>query len=149
MRIYIINGPNINLIGIREKDIYGEKTYESLMMFLMELCFEHNIDAKFFQSNSEGELIDAIQAAYKDADGIIINPAAYTHTSIAILDALKAVALPAIEVHLSNIYEREDFRRTSYPALACIKSFYGEGFDSYKKAILYLKEYLQKNGTPG
>jgi len=145
MRILIINGPNINMLGIREKNIYGSRTYENLIQYLKNICAENDIEPEFFQSNHEGAIVDAIQEAYGVFDGIVINPAAYTHTSIAILDALKAVSIPAVEVHLSNIYEREDFRHISYPAMACLKSFYGMGFEGYKEAILYLKQYLGNN----
>lgn len=139
MRILIINGPNINMIGIREKSIYGSQTYENLINYIQEVCIQNEIDVEFFQSNHEGEIIDAIQSAYGKMDGIVINPAGYTHTSIAILDALKAVFLPAVEVHLSNIYARDEFRHISYVSKVCIKSFYGLGFEGYKKAVLLLK----------
>jgi len=139
MRILVINGPNINMLGIREKSIYGSQTYEDLIHYIKEVCTQNEMEVEIFQSNHEGEIIDAIQAAYGKKDGIIINPAAYTHTSIAILDALKAVSLPAVEVHLSNIYERDEFRHISYVSKVCIKSFYGLGFEGYKKAILLLK----------
>jgi len=133
------------MLGIREKNIYGSRTYENLIQYLKNICAENDIEPEFFQSNHEGAIVDAIQEAYGVFDGIVINPAAYTHTSIAILDALKAVSIPAVEVHLSNIYEREDFRHISYPAMACLKSFYGMGFEGYKEAILYLKQYLGNN----
>ncbi|MBK5246879.1 MAG: type II 3-dehydroquinate dehydratase [Peptostreptococcaceae bacterium] len=139
MRILVINGPNINMLGIREKSIYGSQTYEDLIHYIKEVCTQNEMEVEIFQSNHEGEIIDAIQAAYGKKDGIIINPAAYTHTSIAILDALKAVSLPAVEVHLSNIYERDEFRHISYVSKVCIKSFYGLGFKGYKNAILLLK----------
>jgi len=139
MRILVINGPNINMLGIREKSIYGSQTYEDLIHYIKEVCTQNEMEVEIFQSNHEGEIIDAIQAAYGKKDGIIINPAAYTHTSIAILDTLKAVSLPAVEVHLSNIYERDEFRHISYVSKVCIKSFYGLGFEGYKKAILLLK----------
>ena len=143
MKLLIINGPNINMLGIREKGIYGEESYEALLNHISEVCSENGIDCEFFQSNYEGAIVDRIQEAYGKADGIVINPAAYTHTSVAILDALKAVNIPCCEVHLSNIYEREEFRHHSYISLAAEKTFYGEGFRGYDKAILYLKEKLQ------
>ena len=142
MKLLVINGPNINMLGIREKNIYGSQTYESLLRFIRQVCQENGVEVKCFQSNHEGAIVDAIQAAYQKFDGIVINPAAYTHTSVAILDALKAVSLPAVEVHLSNIYEREPFRHVSYAGMACVRSFYGHGFEGYRLAILHLKELL-------
>jgi len=142
MRILVINGPNINMLGIREPEIYGSKTYEDLVRFIEDVCAEQGVSVSVFQSNHEGAIVDAIQGAYGVYDGIIINPAAYTHTSIAILDALKAVSLPAVEVHLSDINTREDFRRVSYPGMACIKTFSGMGFDSYRHAILFIRNQI-------
>jgi 3-dehydroquinate dehydratase-2 len=142
MRILVINGPNLNMLGIRETDIYGIKTYEDLVSYIEESCKEEGIDVSVFQSNHEGAIVDAIQSAYGVYDGIIINPAAYTHTSIAILDALKAVSIPAVEVHLSDIYEREEFRHISYPGMACIRTFAGMGFEGYRQALLYIKRHL-------
>lgn len=142
MKIIIINGPNINMLGIRERDIYGNRTYQDLVQYIGEICGDKDIEAEVFQSNHEGTIVDKIQEVCGKADGIIINPAAYTHTSIAILDALKAVSLPAVEVHLSDVSNREDFRKISYPGMACIKTFAGQGFDSYKMAIEFLYEYL-------
>ncbi len=142
MKILIINGPNINMLGIREKNIYGIVTYGDLIDFIGKVCAEQGIEAEFFQSNHEGAIVDAIQGALGNADGIVINPAAYTHTSIAILDALKAVALPAVEVHLTDIYKRESFRHVSYAGMACVKSFCGLGFEGYKEALLYLKNHI-------
>jgi len=142
MRILVINGPNINMLGIREPEIYGSKTYEDLVRFIEDVCAEQGVSVSVFQSNHEGAIVDAIQGAYGVYDGIIINPAAYTHTSIAILDALKAVSLPAVEVHLSDINTREDFRRVSYPGMACIKTFSGMGFDSYRHAILFIRNQV-------
>lgn len=142
MKLLVINGPNINMLGIREKNIYGSQTYESLLRFIDQVCQENGVEVECFQSNHEGAIVDAIQAAYQKFDGIVINPAAYTHTSVAILDALKAVSLPAVEVHLSNIYEREPFRHVSYAGMACVRSFYGHGFEGYRLAILHLKELL-------
>lgn len=141
MRILVINGPNINMIGIREKSIYGEGTYDDLVQYIEEICTRNEIDVEFFQSNHEGEIIDAIQAAYKRIDGIVINPAAYTHTSIAILDALKAVAIPTVEVHLSNIHEREEYRHLSYVSEYSLKTYFGLGFEGYEKAVLLLKAF--------
>jgi len=145
MKLLIINGPNLNMLGIREPAIYGHATYEDLKALVSTTCTEHNIEHQIFQSNHEGALVDAIQAAYGTYDGIIINPAAYTHTSIAILDALKAVGLPAVEVHLSDIHERESFRHLSYAGMACKHTIMGKGILGYKEAILYLKDELNKS----
>ena len=139
MTIWIINGPNLNMLGIREPDIYGRKTYEDLVDETAAAAKAMGAECVFFQSNHEGAIVDAIQEAYGVFDGIVINPAAYTHTSVAILDALKAVALPAVEVHLTDVDAREPFRRVSYAGLACEKTFKGLGFEGYKEAILYLK----------
>ncbi|MDD2402209.1 MAG: type II 3-dehydroquinate dehydratase [Clostridia bacterium] len=139
MKILVINGPNINMLGIREKDIYGEGTYQSLIEFIKNVCDQNDIDVDFFQSNHEGAIIDEIQRAYGKYDGIVINPAAYTHTSVAILDALKAVDIKTVEVHLSNIYEREEFRHNSFVSAACVKTYMGKGFEGYKEAIIFLK----------
>ncbi|MBQ9663255.1 MAG: type II 3-dehydroquinate dehydratase [Oscillospiraceae bacterium] len=144
MKFLIINGPNLNMLGIREPDIYGAQDFQALQRFIYDCCLEEGIEPVLFQSNHEGAIVDRIQAAYGEADGIVINPAAYTHTSVAILDALKAVAIPAVEVHLSNVSERESFRQISYPGMACIKAFVGLGFEGYRQAILYLKDWLQK-----
>ena len=145
MKLLIINGPNMNMLGIREPDIYGRKTYRDLEQFLHKSAEGLGIEIELFQSNSEGALIDKIQEAYfQRFDGIVINPAAYTHTSIAILDALKAVALPAVEVHLSQINEREAFRHISYTAMACEKSYAGFGFEGYRMAMQYL---LDRHGS--
>ena len=146
MKILVINGPNLNMLGIREPGIYGKQTFAELQNLLEGWASEENIELEQFQSNHEGVLVDKIQAAYGVFDGIIINPAAYTHTSVAILDALKAVAIPAVEVHISDVDSREPFRQISYAGLACIKTIKGQGFDGYRQAILYLKEYL---GTTG
>lgn len=147
MRFLIINGPNINMLGIREPDIYGTQTYAALTELCRETCEGEGIEVKLFQSNHEGAIVDEIQAAYGIFDGIIINPAAYTHTSIAILDALKAVALPAVEVHISDIASRESFRQTSYASMVCVKTFAGLGFDGYVQAIRFLKEYVTEQYT--
>ena len=138
MKILVINGPNINLLGLREPEIYGKRSYSDLLKFIRDVCDGLGIEVECVQSNHEGAIVDAIQEAYGKFDGIVINPAAYTHTSIAILDALKAVGIPAIEVHLSNISEREEFRQMSYTAQACEKTFAGMGFEGYAEAINYL-----------
>ena len=142
MKFLVINGPNMNLLGLREPGIYGKGTLADLEDFLREVGRTEGAELSFFQSNHEGAIVDAIQAAYGKMDGIIINPAAYTHTSIAILDALKAVALPAVEVHMSQVSEREPFRQVSYAGMACIKTYMGLGFEGYRQAVLYLKGYL-------
>ena len=144
MKILVINGPNLNLLGVREPAIYGSGTYQELLALIRAHAEKNGAEVSFFQSNHEGALVDAIQQAYFDGvEGIILNPAAYTHTSVALLDALKAVALPAVEVHLSDINEREAFRHISYPAMACIAQIEGKGFAGYEEAILLLKEYVQ------
>ncbi len=147
MKFLIINGPNLNMLGIREPDIYGKQDFHSLQKFIFETCTAEDIEPVLYQSNHEGAIVDRIQAAYGEADGIVINPAAYTHTSIAILDALKAVGIPAVEVHLSDISARESFRQVSYAGQACVKSFVGLGFEGYRQAILFLKDYLLRNGA--
>ncbi len=144
MKLFVLNGPNLNMLGIREPGIYGSQNYAALIEYIQDVCKRENIEVECFQSNHEGVLVDMIQSAYGKADGIVINPAAYTHTSVAILDALKAVALPAVEVHLSDISEREPFRHISYPALACITQIKGKGFQGYEEAILLLKEQLMQ-----
>ena len=149
MKFLIINGPNLNLLGLREPDIYGKQDFHALEEFIRESCRAEGIEPVLFQSNHEGAIVDTIQAAYGQIDGIIINPAAYTHTSVAILDALKAVRIPAVEVHLSDIAQRESFRQISYPGMACIKSFIGLGFEGYRQAILYLKNYLSDPDQQG
>lgn len=145
MKILVINGPNMNMLGIRQPEIYGHATYEDLKSMIEGEAERLGAEVLFFQSNHEGALVDEIQAAYGVFDGIVINPAAYTHTSVAILDALKAVALPAVEVHLSDVTKREKFRQISYARLACVKTYMGLGFEGYRQAILFLKEYLNKN----
>ena len=140
MKILVINGPNLNMLGIREPGIYGKQTFTDLLDLLNRTASEESIELEQFQSNHEGDLVDKIQSAYGVFDGIVINPAAYTHTSVAILDALKAVAIPAVEVHISNVDAREPFRQISYAGLACVKTIKGQGFDGYRQAILYLKE---------
>ena len=140
MKILVINGPNINMLGIREPGIYGSNSFSDLLSLLENTGQEENLQICQFQSNHEGTIIDEIQKAYKVFDGIVINPAGYTHTSVAILDALKAVQIPAVEVHISNVDTREDFRQISYPGMYCEKTIKGEGIDGYRQAILYLKE---------
>jgi len=146
MKFLVINGPNLNLLGLREPAIYGSQNFETLQALIRSTCAEEGIEVTLFQSNHEGAIVDQIQAAYGVYDGIVINPAAYTHTSIAILDALKAVALPAVEVHISDVSTRERFRQISYPGMACIKTYMGLGFDGYVQAIRYLKQYLSEAG---
>lgn len=140
MKILVLNGPNINMLGIREPGIYGKQTFQDLLDLLAQTANELGIELEQFQSNHEGDLVDKIQQAYGIVDGIVINPAAYTHTSVAILDALKAVAIPAVEVHISDVDSREAFRQISYPGLACEKTIKGQGLDGYRQAISYLKE---------
>ena len=142
MKFLIINGPNLNLLGLREPDIYGKQDFASLQQLILDACEEAGVEGELFQSNHEGAIVDAIQGAYGRIDGIVINPAAYTHTSVAILDALKAVSIPAVEVHISDVSKRESFRQISYAGMACIKSFIGLGFEGYRQAILYLRDYL-------
>ena len=144
MKILVINGPNINMLGIREPEVYGKTTYAELCAFIEEKCKSAGVDCELFQSNHEGVIVDKIQDAYSVFDGIVINPAAYTHTSVAILDALKAVAIPTVEVHISDINSREEFRKQSFIALAAIKRIIGHGTDGYIEAIDFLKEYLGK-----
>ncbi|MBR5216929.1 MAG: type II 3-dehydroquinate dehydratase [Oscillospiraceae bacterium] len=143
MNFLVINGPNLNLLGLREPDIYGKQNYAALCDLVRTTCADEGIKVDIFQSNHEGAIVDAIQAAYGKIDGIVINPAAYTHTSIAILDALKAVDIPAVEVHISDVSQREDFRQISYAGRACIKTYMGLGLEGYRQAILYLKAYLE------
>ena len=138
MKILVINGPNLNMLGIREPDIYGRETYESLCRKIREHAEKRGIDVTLYQSNHEGDLVDAIQQAYGRADGIVINPGAYTHTSIAILDAMKAVGIRAVEVHISDVNAREDFRKISYIRAACEKTISGHGTDGYLEAMDYL-----------
>lgn len=142
MKFLIINGPNLNLLGLREPDIYGKQDFKALEQFIRDACDAADVEATLFQSNHEGAIVDVIQQAYGNYDGIVINPAAYTHTSVAILDALKAVQIPAVEVHLSDVTQRESFRQISYAGLACVKSFIGLGFEGYRQAVLFLREYL-------
>ena len=140
MKILVINGPNINMLGIREPEHYGKETYSDLVDKIQKHCDEKAIEVKIYQSNHEGDLVDEIQSAYGNADGIVINPGAYTHTSIAILDAVKSVSIPTVEVHISKVENREDFRQISYVRLACVKTITGHGTDGYLEAIDYLTE---------
>ena len=140
MKILVLNGPNINMLGIREPGIYGKQTFADLLALLEQWGAELDVEVEQYQSNHEGALVDKIQAAYGNTDGIVINPAAYTHTSVAILDALKSVAIPAVEVHISDVASREDFRQISYAGLACAKTIKGQGLDGYRQAMAYLKE---------
>lgn len=142
MKLFIIHGPNLNMLGEREPSIYGSRTYQELLSYIDDYAKSKNIKTSFFQSNHEGSLVDFIQAAYEGADGIILNPGAYGHTSIAILDALKTVNLPAVEVHLSDIYHREAFRHVSYTSLGCIRTICGRGFAGYIDAIDTLADHL-------
>lgn len=140
MKILVLNGPNINMLGIREPDIYGKQSFQELLAILEETGKALGVTVEQFQSNHEGALVDKIQEAWGSFDGIVINPAAYTHTSVAILDALKAVAIPAVEVHISQVDAREPFRQVSYAGMACVKTIQGQGLDGYRQAILYLKD---------
>ena len=142
MKILVINGPNINMLGIREPGIYGKNTYSELLKLLDDTAAETGIQLTHYQSNHEGDIVDKIQWAYGKVDGIVINPAAYTHTSVAILDALKAVSIPAVEVHISDVDSREAFRQISYAGMACCKTIKGHGLDGYVEAIEYLQQYL-------
>ena len=144
MKILVLNGPNINRLGIREPGIYGKNTYADLLALLKKTAQEEGIEMEHFQSNHEGSLVDKIQEAFGRFDGIVINPAAYTHTSVAILDALKAVSIPAVEVHISDVDSREAFRQISYAGLACVKTIKGQGLDGYRQAMVYLKENFAK-----
>ncbi len=138
MKILVINGPNLNMLGIREPEIYGTQTYADLVAYVTNACTEVGADCETYQSNHEGDIVDRIQAAYGRVDGIAINPAAYAHTSVAILDALKAVGIPTVEVHLSDVNQREDFRRVSYVSLYAERTITGKGFEGYRDAIEYL-----------
>lgn len=138
MNLLVINGPNINMLGIREPDVYGKNSYSDLLQLIQNAAKELSVSVKHFQSNHEGAIVDEIQAAYGKFDGIVINPAAYTHTSVAILDALKAVSIPAVEVHISDVDSRESFRQISYPGMYCEKTVKGHGIDGYRIAMEYL-----------
>jgi 3-dehydroquinate dehydratase-2 len=141
MKILVLNGPNINMLGIREPDVYGKESFADLLTLLEQTADVENVEIQQFQSNHEGALVDKIQQAYGAFDGIVINPAAYTHTSVAILDALKSVSIPAVEVHISDVDSRESFRQISYAGMACIKTIKGQGIAGYRQAILYLKQH--------
>ena len=141
MKILVLNGPNLNMLGIREPAIYGKKTFADLLALIEKTAQEEDLEISQYQSNHEGDLVDKIQEAYGNIDGIVINPAAYTHTSVAILDALKAVGIPAVEVHISDVDAREPFRQISYAGMACVHTIKGHGFEGYREAILYLKEH--------
>lgn len=140
MKILVINGPNINMLGIREPEIYGKATYSDLMEYVEKAASRLGVEVAFFQSNHEGAIVDAIQEAYGKFDGIVMNPAAYTHTSVALLDALKSVGIPAVEVHISDVRQREDFRQVSYVRRACVATVMGKGFDGYVEAMEVLCE---------
>lgn len=138
MKILVINGPNLNLLGLREPDIYGKRTYSDLIQMIREEADRIDVTVEFVQSNHEGALVDAIQAAYQTADGIVINPGAYTHTSVALLDAVKAVGVPTVEVHISDPDTREEFRKVSYIRAACVASIKGHGLEGYLEALRFL-----------
>lgn len=143
MKLLILNGPNLNFLGIREPDLYGSETYDSLCRKIRDCAGRNGIDAEIFQSNHEGALVDKIQEAYGNTDGIVINPAAYTHTSVAILDAVKAVRIPTVEVHISDVDSREEFRQVSYIRSACLRTISGHGTDGYVEAMEFLIDYLR------
>ncbi len=142
LKILVLNGPNLNMLGLREPGIYGAQTYQDLVSLVHKTAEEEGLEAECFQSNHEGALVDRIQEAYGVFDGIVINPGAYTHTSVALLDAVKAVSIPTVEVHISDVTKREDFRQISYIRLACVKTIMGLGLEGYRQAMLFLKEYL-------
>lgn len=144
MKLLVLNGPNINMLGIREPDIYGHETYAALLKRIEEHCTARGIDVECYQSNHEGDLVDKIQAAYGKCDGIVINPAAYTHTSVALLDAVKAVSIPTVEVHISDVDARDEFRRVSYIRAACVAMISGRGLQGYLDAIDLLAERFAK-----
>ncbi|MSS78464.1 type II 3-dehydroquinate dehydratase [Anaerococcus sp. AGMB00486] len=144
MKILVINGPNLNMLGIREKELYGKKNYKNLIKTIKDYCEKEKMTVEIYQSNYEGDLVNKIQEAYKNYDGIVINPAAYTHTSVAILDALKAVSIPTVEVHLTDVDQREEFRKISFVSYYAQKTIKGLGFDGYLKAIDFLKENYSK-----
>ena len=144
MKLLVLNGPNLNMLGIREPNIYGKESYPQLVKLVEDTCRQLGVEVEVYQSNHEGDLVDKIQAAYGAKDAIVINPAAYTHTSVAILDALKAVAIPAVEVHISDVDSREPFRQISYAGMACVKTYKGLGFQGYAEAVKFLKGYLSK-----
>lgn len=139
MKILVVNGPNINMLGIREPGIYGKNTFSDLLALIAETAQKEGLEIEQYQSNHEGAIVDKIQESYKKVDGIVINPAAYTHTSVAILDALKSVNIPSVEVHISDVDSREAFRQISYAGMYCEKTIKGHGLEGYREAILYLK----------
>ena len=139
MKLLVINGPNLNMLGIREPDLYGKQDYAALVKLVEDTCAAQGIEAEIYQSNHEGDLVDVIQQAYGNTDGIVINPGGYTHTSVAIPDAIKAVAIPAVEVHISDVDAREDFRKISYVRAACVKTIAGHGTDGYLEAMDFLR----------
>lgn len=143
MKILVLNGPNINMLGIREPNHYGKETYADLINKIESYCKDKKIDCECYQTNHEGDLVDKIQQAYQNVDAIVINPAAYTHTSVAILDAVKSVSIPTVEVHISKVEDREDFRQVSYIRQACVKTITGLGTDGYLRAIDFLVDYLK------
>ncbi len=145
MRILVLNGPNLNLLGLREPDLYGTVSYEALLKMIQNEADALGVEVRFFQSNHEGDLVDAVQDARFDCEGILLNPGAYTHTSIALLDALRAVGLPAAEVHLTDIAKREPFRRVSYAGMACQGHFIGHGTNGYLEGLRFLKETIEAN----
>lgn len=148
-KILVINGPNLNMLGIREKNIYGTETYADLRALLEKAFAKAGVSGEIYQSNHEGDLVDRIQRAYFDGmDGIVINPAAYTHTSVAVLDALKAVSLPTVEVHISALEEREDFRQISYAGKACVKTIIGRGLQGYVDAVAFLADHIKSKDEP-
>ncbi|MBQ9764620.1 MAG: type II 3-dehydroquinate dehydratase [Lachnospiraceae bacterium] len=144
MKLLVINGPNLNMLGIREPNIYGRETYADLLKYIGDICEQKGIEVEFFQSNHEGSIIDRIQEAYQKSDALLINPGGYTHTSVAIPDAIKAVAIPTVEVHLSDVSQREDFRKISYVSYVAAKTIYGKGFEGYREAIDFLEDLLNK-----
>ena len=144
MKIWIINGPNLNMLGIREPSVYGAATYRDLTEFIARSAESLGLEVECFQTNHEGVLVDRIQEALGVFDGIVINPGAYTHTSIALLDAVKAVSIPTVEVHISDVSKREDFRQISYIRQACVKTIMGMGFEGYRQAMICLKELPEK-----
>ena len=150
MKILVMNGPNLNMLGIREPAHYGRETYEDLLALIRRHAEETGVEGSFFQSNHEGTLVDAIQQAYFDkVDGIVINPGAYTHTSVALLDAVKSVSIPTVEVHISKVEEREDFRQVSYIRLACVKTITGKGFAGYLEGMDFLKALAEGEAGDG
>ena len=140
MKILVINGPNLNMLGVREPDIYGKETYDTLLEKIRTHCEKRGVEVSFYQSNHEGDLVDAIQGAYGVMNGIVINPGAYTHTSIALLDAVKSVGIPTVEIHISDVASREEFRQVSYIRAACVKTICGKGTDGYLEAVDTLAE---------